>query len=277
MWWVILLMRLGSAVELSNQYQKLIFMLKWEGLFFFTLLFLLSCSISILFFRDKTKSLALKKFFASFSHELRTPLNAVQMQSELIDDYLRRETTPPLEIQKYATRLNLATTQLGEELQKLLYLSRVELEQQKFSGRVDLIQWLTDWSSRTTSKKNIVLPNLLEGSQKFIISADPYALDVILNNILRNAEKHHPLGKDIHLSVESSSSQVQFKISDTHSKPIGILKEKLGDIFYKSQSSQGSGIGLYLVKRLMHKMNGQVRFEVSEDFDVLLTFKRNHE
>ena len=49
-------------------------------------------------------------------------------------------------------------------------------------------------------------------------------------------------------------------------------KNKLGKLFYTNHSSRGSGIGLYLIQKLMIAMKGKATINPSENFEVILSF-----
>ncbi len=91
------------------------------------------------------------------------------------------------------------------------------------------------------------------------IMGDELALNMIFRNLIENTLRHNPNTKNVLVTAVLSGSQIIVTYDD-HGKPFTGRVDKLGELFYKHHSSKGSGIGLYLIKNLMKKMNGS--FEV---------------
>jgi signal transduction histidine kinase len=62
-------------------------------------------------------------------------------------------------------------------------------------------------------------------------------------------------------------------IYDDHGSKFNGDVSHLGELFYKHNSSKGSGIGLYLIKNLMRKMQGHFEIENNDRLKFKLTFK----
>src|SRR5690606_7414556 len=94
------------------------------------------------------------------------------------------------------------------------------------------------------------------------VKADKNRLAVILNNLLANAIKYHDPRKEeqwINVQVRNSNGTIKLRVSDNG---IGIDPEhhsKIFDMFYRGTfQSKGSGLGLYIVKETVVKMNGTI-------------------
>jgi signal transduction histidine kinase len=92
--------------------------------------------------------------------------------------------------------------------------------------------------------------------------ADELALNMIIRNLIENTLRHNSQTQKITVTAVLDDWQVFVTYDDYGKKFCGPV-EKLGDLFYKFDSSKGSGIGLYLIKSLMKKMRGN--FIVSND------------
>src|SRR5947209_1971608 len=86
----------------------------------------------------------------------------------------------------------------------------------------------------------------------FKVRADERALKTILSNLIQNALIH---GKASALSFKLSDGSVQF--ADNGKGFDGEVKN-LGQIFHRPTTSSGSGLGLYIAKSLLEKMNGDL-------------------
>ncbi len=100
---------------------------------------------------------------------------------------------------------------------------------------------------------------------QFPVVSDEFRLRVILNNLISNAVKYQKkdeTNKKIMISVQSSADNVHIEIADNG---IGIKEAslpKLFEMFYRATNEDsGSGIGLYIVKDAVHKLNGRISVE----------------
>lgn len=102
------------------------------------------------------------------------------------------------------------------------------------------------------------------------VMADLTYLRLVLENLVSNAVKYSPTGKDINVSVEGSSQKVQIRIRDYG---VGIPVDEEDRLFKKfsklsvqpTAGESSNGLGLSLVKRYMELMNGKVWFERPAD------------
>lgn len=95
----------------------------------------------------------------------------------------------------------------------------------------------------------------------FIVFSDPYRLKQVLSNLLSNAVKHTSSGKIV-FSCKKSGKQLMFAVADTGT---GIPEEDQSKIFerfikfnYLNKNSEGTGIGLSIVEKLVHLLNGTI-------------------
>lgn len=213
------------------------------------------------------------EFISSISHELRTPLTSIKGWSETI-------ITGGFEDKEEASLgLNIIikeTTRLSQMVEELLDFSKME------SGRivlhledVDIRSELEDIVSitRLRAKKDGV--NLLYHRTEEIppVVGDKNRLKQVFINIIDNAIKFTPEGKDVYVEAASDEEYAYVKIRD---EGIGIPKDDLDHIyekFFKGKSKKsGSGIGLAISKEIMnlHKGSLTVESEVDEGTTVTL-------
>lgn len=102
----------------------------------------------------------------------------------------------------------------------------------------------------------------LDIPHEFRFLADSKRLSVILKNLIFNAIKYHDQNKDdpsIHIKASQNGKTVLIHVIDNG---IGIdpdIKEKIFDMFYRaSEKSKGSGLGLYIVKEMVSKLEGSI-------------------
>jgi signal transduction histidine kinase len=91
---------------------------------------------------------------------------------------------------------------------------------------------------------------------------DKSRLHVILSNLLANAIKYHDLRKEhrwISIDVSNSGDTVKLKISDNGTGIQPEHQERIFEMFYRGTVlSSGSGLGLYIVKQAVEKMEGTI-------------------
>ena len=106
---------------------------------------------------------------------------------------------------------------------------------------------------------------------EYPILVDEFALELILRNLMENT-KQHAGKKEVEMEFIKQDKLVQLQYRDG-----GVFKgnpSRLATLFYKHRSARGSGIGLYLMKRLLKKMGGHLHFIFKPSLVFNLYFKR---
>ncbi len=274
-WWLYLVFKLHTSLSMINlpeigSQAKFLNMMKWEGSFFFIFLTLLGGSLFIMYIRDMKKTKAMQAFFASLSHELKTPLASMRLQSEVIKDLIEDETHSHEQLSDLASRLIEDTSKLESELEKSLQLSRIERDGELNLVPISLERYLKRYQQKLPTSLTLEL-NLAENAQEIL--ADELAMNVIFRNLIENTTRHNPTSKKISISTESHHDQIKVIYSDGGGRFLGNAK-RLGELFYKYNSTKGSGIGLYLIKNLMRKMQGELQIHQSQHLEFHLVFKK---
>jgi signal transduction histidine kinase len=268
-WWLYLVFKLHTTLSELNLPQlgspsRFLNMMKWEGSFFFIFLILLGASLFYMYFRDMRKTKAMQAFFSSLSHELKTPLASMRLQVEVIKDLIEDESHSHEQLSNLAARLVEDTTKLESELDKSLQLSRIEQDGTLTLLPISLERYLKRHQQKLSSK---LLLDLQIAEEAKAILADELALNVIFRNLFENTVRHNPESKKITISAAKNGSLVELIYNDGGKKFLGNTG-KLGELFYKFNSAKGTGVGLYLIKNLMRKMNGH--FEIMNNNNLML-------
>lgn len=112
--------------------------------------------------------------------------------------------------------------------------------------------------------------------EKIIMLTDPSRLKVILNNLISNAYKYHRFDQPdpyISFSAKRTNNQVVIKIADNGSGIEPDYHNKIFDMFFRaSVKSEGSGLGLYIVKETLQKMGGTIWVESTPGEGSVFTF-----
>ncbi len=273
-WWLYLVFKLHTTLsnlhlpELGSQ-EKFLNMMKWEGSFFFIFLVLLGGSLIYMYIRDMRKTKAMQSFFASLSHELKTPLASMRLQVEVIKDLIDDESHDHEQLSNLASRLVEDSAKLESELEKSLQLSRIEQDGLLTLAPLSLERYLKRHQQKLKGQLNVEL-KISEGAAEVL--ADELAMNVIFRNLFENTLRHNPESKTVVISVHPKNTNVEL-IYDDHGSKFQGQSGRLGELFYKFNSSKGSGIGLYLIKNLMRKMDGQFDILNDERLKMRLYFK----
>lgn len=273
-WWLFLVFKLHSTLislnlpELGSE-SRFLNMMKWEGSFFFLLLVLLGASLLILYIRDMRKSKAMQAFFSSLSHELKTPLASMRLQAEVIKDLIEDETHSHDQLSDLTKRLIEDTYKLESELEKSLQLSRIEQDGVMTLVPVSLERFLRRQEQKLHTPLKV---DLKIGKDSQEVLADELAMNMIFRNLFENTLRHQKNATRVLITAQRKGKDIEVTYDDFGKKFEGDFS-LLGHLFYKFNSSKGSGIGLYLIKSLMKKMQGSFVIMNDERLLFRLTFK----
>lgn len=200
-------------------------------------------------------------FAANVSHELKTPLAAIQNDAQLLQGC---GLTP--EQRAYADSILGSTRRLASLIANMLKLNK--LESQKIAPQprpYDLCRQLCDCALGFESlweNKQIEFEADLE--ETALVLADENLLELVWNNLLSNAFKFTGPGGAVTLRQTSDAERVTVTVADTG---CGMSRETLRHIFDKfyqgdtSHATEGNGLGLALVQRILDLTDGTVTVE----------------
>lgn len=204
----------------------------------------------------------LDRFVYSASHDLRAPLSSL---TGLIN--LSGMTSDITTIREYHGHMQNRIQVMDKFIKEIIDYSRntrVEVLEEKVNLK-HLIDEVTDSLRFVNGSSSISLQNSIDESLQLI--SDEYRLKVIFNNLISNAVKYHDLRKPnpyIRIGCNGNNGSYKVKIEDNG---MGIPTEhipKIFDMFYRAhENSEGSGLGLYIVKETLSKIGGQIAVDSS--------------
>lgn len=206
-----------------------------------------------------------ERMLATMSHEIRTPMSAVIGASELLEGVPLDESNREL-----LSTIKAAGQALLEIVNDILLFAKLEsgrisLESVPFN-LVDLVETTASIMIPKTAEKNVVLLTYVAPSLPSMVIGDPARLREIILNLLSNAVKFTSSGR-IELLVKprtrNNRSALMISVRDTG---MGIEPEQLQELFQPfSQADEsisrrfgGSGLGLYICRRLVEMMGGEI-------------------
>ncbi len=254
-WWSYLLLNSEEGTKLAK-------MIKWEGATFLLLLILVSGSVFLLFLKNLKKTKSLQSFFSSMTHELKTPLASIRLQADALESKLQSQ-----DLKLLTERIIEDTKKLELKMDKILALSRVERDGILNLEGIELIGFLENTSKDYAKDLSLKINT----KKRFFINADEFSLKLIFKNLLENTRKHTKTDM-VEINLKEDNNSVILSYND-HGNFKGD-KQKLGSLFYKHNSGKGTGIGLYLCKKLMKKMGGDIYFTFSPNLSFELYFQK---
>ena len=199
------------------------------------------------------------EFFSNVSHEMKAPLAVLSTSLELLDGGRLSE-----EEEKEQLETAIAASQrLNGLIENLLRLNK--LENQTIVPKTDSYDICAQLCDAALSyeplweKKEIEFVAELEDEAWAL--ADEELMRTVWNNLLSNAVKFTPKGGCIRLQQISEDGQIIVSVSDTG---CGMRAETISHIFDKfyqgdtSHSTEGNGLGLALVKRILQLVEGEI-------------------
>jgi len=216
---------------------------------------------------NKAKS----EFLASMSHDLRTPMNAIIGLTELSKNNLKNKK----DLELYINKIDLSSKYLLGLINDILDISaiddgKLQISNDSFNLK-ELIHELVDLYNVSSQQSKIEFTAYIENIEHEYLLGDYFRLKQIISNLLSNAFKFTSKNGKVTLEIseektDQNNIMLTIKVSDTG---IGIPKEVQNQIFNKFTQADsgtlrkygGSGLGLSIVKNLIHLMNGKIKLE----------------
>ena len=198
-------------------------------------------------------------FIANVSHELKTPLAVIGNYATM----LQRPGITEEERCEYARAISHSSRRLAALITNILKLNKLENQQifpkheeYDLSGQLceSLLQFEAAWEAKDMNIETDI-------EDQVLICSDAELLSLVWNNLISNAVKFTPEGGTISVSLKTMGDMVTVSVSDTG---CGINPETGKHIFEKfyqgdtSHATQGNGLGLALVKRVVDILQGEI-------------------
>ena len=201
-------------------------------------------------------------FIANVSHEMKTPLAVMQNYGTL----LQAPDLPEEKRVEYAKAITDASRRLADMMTNILKLNRLENQQiypnlTTFDLGEQLCESLLGYES-TWERKNIEIETDIAEDVK--VGADAELLSLVWNNLFSNAFKFTDECGKVTLTLTADENWATVKITDTGCGMSAEVGAHIFEKFYQgdtSHATQGNGLGLSLVKRVVDIMQGEIGVE----------------
>jgi PAS domain S-box-containing protein len=226
---------------------------------------------------DRTKS----EFVSLASHQLRTPLTAINWYVERLRQGRLGKLKPKQQV--YLNEIAYGSKRMAELVGALLNVSRIELGTFAIAPRPTHVKEVVDeilQDFKTDIEEKGMKIKIVYHKGIPMLNVDPSLLRLIIENLLDNAIKYTPARGTITLDLDCANSRAKkespllcrnlaIAISDTG---YGIPRRQRHNIFkklfraenIKTLDTDGTGLGLYIVKSIVDYCGGTIRFTSQE-------------
>ena len=271
----ILVKTVGSPVEPTAVPLKVLPppALSWWAICLYILLGIGIVAAIILYFRrrnrlslqEKERQTALENverkltFLSAISHDLKTPLSMILGPVSLMKEKARDpESRRTLEtVYENAVRLNnmihrtLELQHLEDNDENLLIMSTFDI--------VEFCREVFEVFKENNSQKKFIFHS---SCSQLLIEADAVKIESVITNLLSNACKYSDEGATITCAISAGNDEVEITVSDDGVGIADIDQPLVFQRMFRAPSTarlrEGTGLGLYLIKKYLELMNGNI-------------------
>lgn len=205
-----------------------------------------------------------RRFTDHAAHELNTPLAAIKIQAQIL-----ATNKNPEKHNEYLQDLMAGINRATHLVEQLLTLSRLEVDDKSFTKEIvdlqNMIQSLIKNYQREADKKNLKISLLC--SEKSLINANRFYIEILVRNLIDNAIKYSKDDKTIHVEIlQKSDEKLSLKITNIGDQIAPEELTKIFNNFYRANNSQtqqtiaGCGLGLAIAKKIVDLHDGKIFF-----------------
>jgi signal transduction histidine kinase len=221
----------------------------------------------------------LDNFVYRVSHDLRAPLASVL---GLIS--IAKQETNPEKLKEYLELKEKSVLKLDHFIQDIMNLSK-NARSEVVNEAIDFEALIQDiFEEQSFSEQALRIEKIAEVTQSDPFFSDKERLKIVLSNVISNAIRYSSTSREkpfvkVSVKLENRSPlpwEARIEISDNGQ---GISEEHLGrvfDMFYRASAQKaGTGLGLYIVKETVEKLNGKISVHSKPGVGTSFTIKLN--
>lgn len=205
----------------------------------------------------------------NLSHGFKTPLTSILSSAQLLQIYIEKDYSSKQKIIRHVAKIENSVRTLDNLITSVLFFGRadenkLEFRPKKTQTNLFISDLLTTVNSGIENKVRITLA---QNQLPMTIRTDKELLYQVFENLLSNAIKYSDENQEVFFGLEYTEKKLIATIKD---KGIGIPKTEQAQLFnpfFRARNvgdSEGSGLGLSIVKKCVEVMNGAITF-VSEE------------
>lgn len=208
---------------------------------------------------ELSKSEVMKNdFISNVSHEMKTPLAIIGNYAKALED----PNLDPESRERYTKTLVSTSQRLSDLVSNILKLNKLENHQLKIEiEKVNLTEMLSQAILNFEAKIEEKNLNLDVDLDDIYILSSPALLEPVWNNLISNAVKFTEQGGNIGVKLRQDGGRAIVTVSDDGCGMTREVGMRIFEKFYQgdsSHSSEGNGLGLALVKRVIDLLGGEI-------------------
>lgn len=221
-----------------------------------------------------------EQLFSNLAHDLKTPITTIQGYAKSLNDGMIKDEVKQRE---YLATIYNKTIHLTELINRLLTYTKLNHTNYQLKlDEIDLGEFLRqiivtclDEVDKFHDELEIDIPE-----EPVMVEIDAVEMERVIINLIYNAIKHNPSNTTILICLSYTAQQVILKIADNGVKIPISLQTQLFEPFIcgdeSRTSKKGSGLGLSICKKIIHKHQGNIYFYQDENekyFEIILPKK----
>ncbi len=217
---------------------------------------------------EKKSGAQMLDLLAIVSHELKSPISVVHTTADTLYKGYFGNLDP--QQQKTVEAILRNCQYLEDIIRNYLDLSKMDLDNlesfaQKMNLVDDVITPIVDIPENSSNMKNMKLE--MDFPVKPVINGDPNLLKIVFTNLVNNAIKYGTAGTPIRMKLAEQNGEIVFSIMN---EGVGIPAEDIKEKLFKkwgrlkqkgTEGIKGTGLGLYMCKKIVEKHQGKIWVE----------------
>lgn len=213
-----------------------------------------------------------KMLLLSLSHDIKTPIGVIKLYAKALSKNLYKDEVKQKEI---AENINIKAEEIDSYISEIVESSHEDfMEFEVNNGEFYIKSVMEEIDCYYREKMELTQIDFrITGGENCIVYGDSDRFVEILQNIIENAIKYGD-GREIYVEYDCEDEACVITITNT-----GCELEKrelvhIFDSFFRGtnvRNQQGSGLGLYICRQLIRRMEGEIRAEITEDKKMRVT------
>lgn len=200
-----------------------------------------------------------QNFMMAVTHELKTPIAIAQLNLETLQKRLLEEEKR----QKLISNTLIEANRLNTLCNNILFAAQLDAGAYKTTKQdinfTDLLEGCVD-SFKIRFPGRQIIENI---SESIYLIGEPLLLQMLVNNLMDNANKYAGKETPISVSLHQSNKQITFSVADVGEGLADKEKKKVFEKFYRvgeenTRKTKGTGLGLYLCKKIAEGHNASI-------------------
>ncbi len=213
-----------------------------------------------------------QNFMMAVTHELKTPIAIAQLNLETLQKHRLEESQQ----QKLIANTLQEANRLNTLCNNILLAAQLDagaytIAKNEINLSEVILTTITEFKNRFTNRE--LKYTIQEG---IFIMGELLLLQMLINNLLDNALKYAPKTSEIKVSLKQTDHTIELQVADEGPGIPDEEKKKVFEKFYRignesTRTAKGSGLGLFLCKRIVEDHQGQIKVQNKETGGTIFT------